>query len=45
MINLVSAMASLSEAEDYFYGDLEWDLENEEVKDFMNIIAHYFADK
>ena len=45
MINLVSAMATLSEAEDYFYGDLEWDLENEEVKDFMNIIAHYFADK
>ena len=45
MINLVSAMATLSEAEDYFYGDLEWDLENEEVKDFMNIIAHYFAYK
>ena len=44
MINLVSAMTSLSEAEDYFYGDLEWDQENEEVRDFMNIITHYFAD-
>lgn len=43
MINLVSAMASLTEAEEYFYGDLEWDQENEEVKDFMNIIALYFA--
>lgn len=43
MINLVSAMVSLAEAEEYFYGDLEWDQENEEVKDFMNIIALYFA--
>ncbi len=43
MINLVSAMASLSEAEEYFYGDLEWDQENEEVRDFMNIITHYFS--
>ncbi|MBQ7042337.1 MAG: hypothetical protein IJN66_06480 [Muribaculaceae bacterium] len=44
MINLVSAMTSLTEAEEYFYGDLEWDQENEEVRDFMNIIALYFAD-
>lgn len=43
MINLVSAMTSLAEAEEYFYGDLEWDQENEEVKDFMDIIALYFA--
>ncbi len=42
-INLVSAMSSLQEAEEYFYGDLEWDASNEEVRDFMTIIAHYFA--
>ncbi|MCM1518404.1 MAG: hypothetical protein NC117_07170 [Pseudoflavonifractor sp.] len=41
-LNLVSAMGSLSEAEDYFYGDLEWDADNEEVKDFMDVISRYF---
>lgn len=43
MLNLVSAMSSFVEAEEYFYSDLEWDQENEEVRDFMNIIAHYFV--
>lgn len=44
-INLVSAMASMSEAEDYFYNDMEWDSDNEEVKDFMEIVARYFYGK
>lgn len=41
-INLVSAMSSLCEAEEYFYHDLEWDAENEEVQEFMAIIANHF---
>lgn len=41
-LNLVSAMNCLSEAEDYFYGDLEWDSENEEVRDFMDVISRFF---
>lgn len=44
-INLVSAMSSMSEAEEYFYEDLEWERDNEEVKDFMKIISHYFSNK
>ncbi|MEZ3590452.1 MAG: hypothetical protein K1V84_05395 [Muribaculaceae bacterium] len=41
-LNLVSAMGSLAEAEDYFYGDLEWDADSEEVEAFMEIITRYF---
>lgn len=41
-LNLVSAMNSLSEAEEYFYDDLGWDASNEEVKEFLSIISRYF---
>ncbi len=41
-LNLVSAMSSQCEAEEYFYHDLEWDAENEEVQEFMAIIANHF---
>ncbi|MBQ9076318.1 MAG: hypothetical protein IJY31_00525 [Muribaculaceae bacterium] len=41
-INLVSAMSTMTEAEEYFYNDLEWDRENEEVQEFMSIIANHF---
>lgn len=41
-INLVEAMNSFAEAEEYFYGDLEWDSESPEVKDFMTIIRNHF---
>lgn len=41
-INMVEAMHSYSEAEDYFYGDLEWDRESPEVADFMTIIRNHF---
>ena len=41
-LNLVEAMKSYSEAEDYFFGDLSWDKESEEVKDFMTIIRNHF---
>ena len=42
-LNLIEAMSSLSEANDYFYNDLEWDASNPEVQDFMDIIAKHFS--
>lgn len=42
-INLVEAMNSYAEAEEYFYGDLEWDKKSPEVVDFMKIIHNHFA--
>lgn len=41
-IDMVEAMHSFGEAEDYFYGDLEWDRESPEVVDFMTIIRNHF---
>ena len=41
-IELVSAMASYQEAEDYFYNDLGWDSGSEEVEEFMTIIRNHF---
>lgn len=41
-LDLVAAMTSLEEAEEYFYGDCGWDKESEEVNDFMEIIRRHF---
>lgn len=41
-IHLVEAMCSFEEAEDYFYNDLEWDKESEEVREFMAVIQKHF---
>lgn len=41
-IHLVEAMSGYEEAEDYFYGDLEWDKDSDEVKEFMDIIKKHF---
>lgn len=41
-LNLVETMHSYAEAEDFFYGDLEWDKESPEVIDFMNVIRNHF---
>lgn len=41
-LNLVEAMNSPEEAEDYFYNDLGWDREQPEVVEFMTVIANYF---
>lgn len=41
-INLADAMNSYSEAEEYFYEDLGWDKESEEVIEFMKIIKNHF---
>lgn len=42
-LNMVEAMSSYAEAEDYFYVDLQWDSEMQEVKDFMDIIRKHFS--
>ena len=44
-LNLVETMNSYSEAEEFFYGDLEWDSESPEVKDFMAVIRNHFYNK
>ncbi len=41
-IHLVEAMKSFTEAEEYFYDDLGWDKDSEEVKAFMTIIKNHF---
>lgn len=38
----VAAMESYDEAEDYFYNEMQWQAESDEVKDFMEIIKCYF---
>lgn len=42
-INMIEAMSSIEEANDYFYNDLKWDKNNPEVQDFMAIVEHHFA--
>lgn len=41
-LNLVQAMSCYEDAEDYFYNDLQWDSENEDVVEFMSVIFKYF---
>lgn len=41
-LNVISAMNSLAEAEEYFYEDLCWDASNEDVKAFMEVVAKHF---
>ncbi len=44
-INLVEAMQTFTEAEEYFYDILKWDKESDEVIDFMAIIKNHFYSK
>ena len=41
-LNLVQSMSSLAEAEEFFYGDLEWDKDSPDVADFMTVVKGYF---
>lgn len=41
-IDLLTAMNSLDEAREYIFDDLQWDPENEVVKDFMDIVTSHF---
>ena len=38
----VATLENYYEAEDYFYGPLQWQPDNQEVVDFMHIIQRYF---
>ncbi len=42
-INLIQAMRSIDEAEEYLYGDLHWNPEGDDVKDFIAIIRDHFT--
>lgn len=42
-LNMVASMSSFDEAEDYFYNDLGWDKNSEEVTDFMSVIKNHFS--
>lgn len=42
-INLLSAMNSMAEVEDYVYDDLGWSHDNDEVVDFMTIVGRAFG--
>lgn len=44
-INMIAAMKSMAEVDDYVYSDLEWDKENDDVRAFMDIITFYFLRK
>ncbi len=41
-IDVIGSMSSMEEAEDYFFNDLCWNPESEDVKDFMSIVAKHF---
>lgn len=41
-LDVISAMSSYDEAEEYFYDDLCWDPDNEEVKEFMQKVYNHF---
>lgn len=44
-LSAIEKMRSTCEAEDYFYNGLHWDRDNQDVKDFMNIVSAYFLGK
>lgn len=44
-LSTIESKRSLYEAEEYLYGDLKWDKEDPDVKDFMVIISAYFLNK
>lgn len=41
-IDVIGSMSSMEEAEDYFFNDLCWNPESDDVKDFMSIVAKHF---
>lgn len=42
-LNLLSAMKNTEEAVEYMRDDLGWDMDNDDVKDFVNIVNNHFA--
>lgn len=41
-LDMIMKMASYEDAEEYFYNDLQWDPENEEVMAFMTKVQEFF---
>lgn len=41
-LEVIGTMSNMEEAEDYFYNDLCWDSDKEEVKEFMAVVAKHF---
>ncbi len=41
-LDVISAMSSFDEAQEYFYDDLCWDPESEHVKEFMQKVLNHF---
>ena len=41
-LSLIDAMQSYEEAEDYILNDLNWDVENPDVAEFMKIVQKHF---
>lgn len=41
-LDVIGSMSGMDEAEEYFYNDLCWDAGNEDVKEFMAIVAKHF---
>ena len=41
-IDTIEDMESFDQAEEYFYNDLGWDSDSDEVNEFMNIIERHF---
>ena len=44
-LDMVAAMKSYDEATEYFYTDLGWDCQDENVKEFMSIISAHLSSK
>ncbi|WP_289633569.1 hypothetical protein [uncultured Duncaniella sp.] len=44
-LDLISAMKSIGEVEDYLIDDLGWDRDNDEVRLFLSIIGRHFSSK
>lgn len=44
-LELLAAMSSADEAEEYLFDDLGWDRTNDDVADFMAIVRRRFADR
>jgi hypothetical protein len=41
-LNILSAMKNMEEAVEYMSDDLGWNMDSDEVKDFVNIISNHF---
>lgn len=41
-LNVIATMSDFDEAEEYFYNDLCWDPDSDDVKEFMAIVRRHF---